>query len=288
MLSLLANLGGSAAAMFGKELFGQKYGDQLGSLLGSGLSGLGDAFGLMSGGSSAAQQPWNDLQRAQQMSSYTATGAEGAEANRVAAEAARRKIGQVDASTRLAAQQTSALGSQALGGVQLMNDLTRATTERSMGNQARNIMQQIGSAGGSAAAKVAGAGALGESQVQALGNLAQEGARLQQAAIGQAGDLFGRSEAITQAGRAQNLAEFQPYSLQKFGGTNLGQLGQYQQIAQGIQAAEDPAAIAKTQAGQSIAMAMNRPFTNETAMRAQLMSLLKDPEILKMIQEQYG
>lgn len=268
---LLLQLGGTAASLI------PGIGPVAAPLITGGLQALGSAFGISDGGSSATQLPLDKAAAVQQAASYTSTGAEGAAANREAAEAARRFIGQQTAEGRLAAQTQRALGSQALGGAQQTTDLARSAAMTNLGNQSRNLMQQAAAAGGSPAALAGIASNLGQANTQTLNALAQQGAQAQQSAIGQAGQAFSAAEQIRGADLAQQLRNFEPYALQKFGGTNLGQLGQYQQTSQQMQAAEDPLALLKALGGQAATQRMQQPFEDEAAARSMNMALAKDP-----------
>lgn len=268
---LLLQLGGTAASLI------PGVGSVAAPLITGGLQGLASAFGIADGGGSSTQLPLDKAAQVQQAASFTSTGAEGAAANRESAEAARRFIGQQTAEGRLAAQTQRALGSQALGGAQQTTDLARAAAMTNLGNQSRNLMQQAAAAGGSPAALAGIASNLGQANTQTLGNLAQQGAQAQQAALSQAGQAFSAAEQTRGADLAQQLANFQPYALQKFGGTNLGQLGQYQQTMQGVRAAEDPLALLKAMGGQAATQRMQEPYETETAARSMSMALAKDP-----------
>jgi len=247
----------------------------LGPLAGVGVGlfqGLADGFGISDGGGSSLQGPQTQqaldkLAQIQQMASYTSTGAEGAAANRESAEAARRFIGQQTADSRRAQMQQQALGSQALGGAQATTDLARSAAMMNLGNQSRDLMQQAAAAGGSPAALAGIAGNLGQSNTQTLTNLAQQGAQAQQSAIANAGQAFSESEKIRGQDLAQQLANFQPYALQKFGGTTaggLGQLGQYQQTMAQTSAMEDPLALLKQMGGKGGNLLYNQPFEQAT------------------------
>jgi hypothetical protein len=244
----------------------------LGGLATGVLQGLTDAFGISDGGGSSLQGPetqaaLDKLGQIQQMASYTSTGAEGAAANRESAEAARRFIGQQTADSRRAQMQQQALGSQALGGAQATTDLARSAAMMNLGNQRRDLMQQAAAAGGSPAALAGVAGNLGQANTQTLTNLAQQGADAQQRAIQTAGQAFSESERVRQQDLAQQLQNFQPYALQKFGGTTagaLGQLGQYQQTVAQTQAMEDPLALLKQMGGKGANLLQNQPFEQAT------------------------
>jgi len=263
-----------------KNLFLQGGAAGLGSIVGGGpiagigaglLQGLGDAFGISSGGGLASpetQAGMDKLKELQQLASFTSTGAEGAAANRESAEAARRFIGQQTAEGRLASQQQQALGSAALGGAQQTTDLARSAAMMNLGNQRRDLMQQSAAAGASPAALAAMAGNIGQANTQTLNSLAAQGAQAQQQGLQTAGQAFGASEQIRNADLAQQLANFQPYALQKFGGTNAGalsQLGNYQQTMAATNAMEDPLALLKMLGGQGAAQRLQEPALDEYA-----------------------
>jgi hypothetical protein len=226
------------------------------------LQGMGDAFGLSSGGGGTT--PINMAKQVQEAASFTSTGAEGAAANRESAEAARRFIGQQTAEGRLAAQRQQALGSQALGGAQQTTDLARSAALMNLGNQNRDLMQQAAAGGASPAALAGIASNTGQSNLQAMNALAQQGAQAQQQAFQTAGQAFGAAEQIRNQDLSQQLANFQPFALQKFGGTNLGQITGYQQAEQQMRAAEDPLALLKAMGGQGAIQAYNKPYDEET------------------------
>jgi hypothetical protein len=229
-----------------------------------------------------------DAAKIQQLASFTATGAEGPAANRESAQAARKFIGQSTAEGLRAAQQQQALGSMALGGAQQTTDLARSAAMMNLGNQRRDLMQQA-AAGGSSPAALAGiASNLGQSNTQTLNSLAQQGAQAQQAGLAQAGQAFAASEQTRNADLAQQLANFQPYALQKFGGTSLGQVGGYQQTQQGMAAAEDPMALLKAMGGQLGTQQINKPYEDETARRQLMMGLAKDPGTLAELKKMLG
>lgn len=220
------------------------------------------AFGIGSGG--GGTNPLDKMAQVNQASNFTATGAEGAAANRESAEAARRFIGQQTAEGRLAAQRQQALGSQALGGAQQTTDLARSAALMNLGNQNRDLMQQAAAGGASPAALAAIASNTGQSNLQVMNALAQQGAQAQQQAFQTAGQAFGASEQIRNQDLAQQLANFQPFALQKAPGMNLGQLGGYEQTQQQMRAAEDPLALLKMMLGKGAMQAYNRPYENET------------------------
>lgn len=285
---LLLQLGGTAASLI------PGIGPVAAPLITGGLQGLASAFGVSGGGGSSAQSPQgqqdlNTLKNIQQMASYTSTGAEGAAANRESAEAARRFIGQQTAEGRLAAQTQRALGSQALGAAQQTTDLARSAAMMNLGNQSRNLMQQAAAAGGSPAALAGLASNLGQANTQTLTGLAQQGAQAQQAGLAQAGQAFSAAEQARGADLQQQLANFQPYALQKAGGTTagaLGQLGQYSQTMAGTQAMEDPMALLKGLGGQAATQRMQEPYEDTSAARQALMGMGKDPKLMALI-EQY-
>lgn len=277
---LLLQLGGTAASLI------PGIGPVAAPLITGGLQGLASAFGLADGGGSSSQLPTDKAAQVQQLASFTSTGAEGAAANRESAEAARRFIGQQTAQGRLAEQTQRSLGSQALGGAQQTTDLARSAAMMNLGNQRRDVMQQGAAAGASPAALAAMASNLGQANTQTLTGLAQQGAQAQQAGLAQAGQAFSAAEQTRGADLAQQLANFQPYALQKFGGTNLGQMGGYQQTMQGIKAAEDPMALLKAMGGQAATQRMQQPFEDTTAARSAMMAMGKDPKLMALI-EQY-
>lgn len=229
---------------------------------------FGDGGGGGGGGGGAAS-PENKgaLSELQQRASFAATGGEGAQANREAAEAARKFIGQQTADSRLAQMQQQALGSQALGGAQATTDLARSATLMNLGNQRRDLMQQAAAAGGSPAALAGVAGNLGQSSVQALNTLAQQGAQAQQQGISTAGQAFTSGENIRNADLAQQLANFQPYSVQKFSPTSasgLAGLASAASTAAGTSAMEDPLALLKQMTGKGANIIADRGFTQDT------------------------
>ena len=61
------------------------------------------------------------------------------------------------------------------------------------------------------------------------------------------------------------MASFQPFALQKFGGTNLGQIAGYQQADQQMRAAEDPLALLKMLGGKGASRAYDEPYMRERA-----------------------
>lgn len=254
----------------------------LGPLAGVGvgvLQGLGDAFGIGGGGGgggAATPQSLDQLKNLQQMASFTSTGAEGAAANRESAEAAKKFIGQQTADSRLAQMQQQALGSQALGGAQATTDLARSSAMMNLGNQRRDLMQQAAAAGGSPAALAGVASSLGQANTQTLTNLAQQGAAAQQSAIQAAGQAFGESERVRQQDLAQQLQNFQPYALQKFGGTSAGGLAQLagaNQTAAQTGAMEDPLALLKMMGGQGGMAQYNQP--RDQMSKEQMLQALK-------------
>lgn len=241
--------------------------------LGAGvLQGLGGAFGIADGGGTSLEKPLDAAARVHQLSSFTSTGAEGAAANRESAEASRRFIGQQTAEGRLAAQTQRALGSQLLGGAQQTTDLARNAALTNLGNQTRSFMQQGAAAGASPAALAGLASKIGETNIQTLGNLSREGTSAQLSGLSQAGQAFSAAEQTRGADLAQQIANFQPYALQKSSGTTLGSLGQYQQTMQGIMAAEDPWALTKQMAGKGAATLQNAPQEQKTTFVAKMLS----------------
>jgi hypothetical protein len=235
-----------------------------GGLITGTFQGLSDPFSMSDGGGSSVQNALDNAAKVQQAASFTSTGAEGAAANRESADAARKFIGQQTAEGRLASQQQQALGSTALGGAQATTDLARSATMMNLGNQNRNLMQQAAAAGGSPAALAGIASNLGQANTQTLNSLAQQGAAAQQAGLSQAGQAFAASEQVRNADLAQQLANFQPYALQKFGGTNVGAVGGFQQTQNAIQASEDPLALLKQMGGKGANLLQDQPYSEAT------------------------
>lgn len=274
MWDLVLNAFGAALPSIGKiaGIDDTKWGDLLG--IGTGVfQGLAKPFGFGDGGGSSLQGPqaqagMDALGKIQGIAGFNATGSEGLAANREAAEAARRFIGQQTADARRAQMQQQAIGSQALGAPQATTDLARTVSMMNLGNQRRDLMQQASAAGGSPAALAGVAGSLGQANTQTLTNLAKEGADAQQRAFQTAGQAYSESEKIRGQDLSQQLANFQPYALQKFGGTTagaLGQLGQYQQTMAQTQAMEDPSALVKQLGGKGANLAFNSPYEQQTA-----------------------
>jgi hypothetical protein len=250
------------------------------------LQGMGDAFGLSSGGGGTT--PINMAKQVQEAASFTSTGAEGAAATRESAEAARRFIGQQTAEGRLAAQRQQALGSQALGGAQQTTDLARSAALMNLGNQNRDLMQQAAAGRATPAALAGIASNTGQSNLEVMKALAQQGAQAQQQAFQTAGQAFGAAEQIRNQDLSQQKANFDPYSLQKFGGTNLGQITGYQQAEQQMRAAEDPLALLKAMGGQGAIQAYNKPYDEETLASAIDIALARQqrqPSKSTMLQE---
>lgn len=246
----------------------------LGPLAGVGvgvLQGLGDAFGIggggAGGGGAATPGTLDQMKNLQQMASFTATGAEGAAANRESAQAAKKFIGQQTADSRLAQMQQQALGSQALSGAQATTDLARSAAQMNLGNQRRDLMQQAAAAGGSPAALAGVAGSLGASSAQTLTNLASQGAAAQQSAIANASKAFSEGEDIRGRDLAQQFQNFQPYALQKFGATSAGGLASMSaanQAAAQTGAMEDPLALLKMLGGQGATGQYSQPYEAQT------------------------
>lgn len=245
---------------------------QAGALGAGVLQGLSGAFGIADGGGTSLEKPLDAAARIQQLASFTSTGAEGAAANRESAEAARRFIGQQTAEGRLGALTQRSIGSQLLGGAQQTTDLARNAALTNLGNQTRSFMQQGAAAGASPAALAGLASKIGETNIQTLGNLSREGASAQLSGLSQAGQAFSAAEQIRGADLAQQASNFQPYALQKSGGTNLGSLGGYQQTMQGISAAEDPWALTKQQAGKGAGLLQNEAYELKTTFISQKLS----------------
>lgn len=221
--------------------------------------GLMDQFGITSGGGGTS--PIDKMAQVNQLSNYTATGAEGAAANREAAEAARRSQ-QVSAEARLGAQRQEAIGSQALSAPQQTTDLARAALQMNLGNQTRALTEQ--GLMGNPAARAGIASELGQSNIQAMNALAQQGADAQQRAFQTAGQAFASGNQILNADQAQRDATFQKYQLQKASGMNLGQLGGYEQASQQMRASEDVLAPMKYKIGQQGAENANVAYDKET------------------------
>lgn len=287
---LITNTLGAALPLAGKALnLGEKTLPWLG-LGGAFAQALGQGFGITDGGSSASspQKGMDAAAGAQLLASFNAAGAEGAAANRQAAEKTAQLVNTNSAEAIRASLQQQNLGSMALSAPQRILDQARSTMMMNAGNQRRELMQQGASAGSSPAALAGLASVIGQSNAQALNNLMQQGASAQQNAISQAGQAFAASEQIRNADQAQRLANVKPYEIQKFGGTNLGQIGGYQQTQQGMAAAEDRSALIKAMGGQLGTQAINKPFENETARRAFIMGLSKDPDTLAQLKQALG
>lgn len=246
---------GAASGVAGTA-FGGPVGSIVGSLAPGLFQSLGSAFGLSdtTGGTSPINQGVTDLSKIQEAASYNATGQEGAAANRQAAQKAAELINTQSADARMAQMQQQALGTRALEGAQEATDLGRAMASQNLGNQRRSLMEQAAAGGASAAALANIAGNLGQSNTQALTALASQGAQATAQGTQQAGQAFQAAEQARIADMQNRLQMFQPYSVQKFGGTtagNLAGLGGYQQAMSQISAAEDPNALLKALGGQT-------------------------------------
>lgn len=256
--NLLLQAGGAAAGLGGAAI-GAPF---LGALAPGILQGLGDAFGISDGGSSATNAATNkaieDAARIQQAASYTASGAEGAAANRESMMKSRELVNTMSADARRAQQQQQALGSQALSTGQQMTDLATAQAQQNLGNQRRDLMEQARAGGVSAAGLAAIAGNLGQSNSQTLGNLLMQGTQAQQQGLQQAGSAFGASEQIRQADLQNRVQMFQPFAMQKFGGTTAGaisSLGEFGAQQAGMRAQEDPLYLLKRMGGMGSSQA---------------------------------
>lgn len=236
------------------------------------LQGLGDAFGISDGGSSATNAATNkaieDAARIQQAASYTASGAEGAAANRESMMKSRELVNTMSADARRAQQQQQSLGSQALSSGQQMTDLATAQAAQNLGNQRRALMEQAGAGGASAAALAGIAGNLGQSNSQTLGNLLMQGTQAQQQGLQQAGSAFAASEQTRQADLQNRLQMFQPFAMQKFGGTTAGaisSLGDFGAQQAAMRAQEDPLYLLKRMGGQAATNALNEILLNRAS-----------------------
>jgi hypothetical protein len=249
--SLLGAATGVAGTTFGGPL-----GSIVGSLAPGAFQALGSAFGLSdsTGGSSPVSQGVTDLAKIQQAASYNAAGQEGAAAGRQAGQKAAELINTQSADARLAQMQQQALATRALEGAQQSTDLGRTMAAQNLGNQRRSLMEQAAAGGASAAALANIAGNLGQSNTQALTSLASQGAQATAQGTQQAGQAFQAAEQARIADMQNRLQMFQPYAVQKFGGTtggNLAGVGGYQQTMGQISAAEDPNALLKALGGQA-------------------------------------
>lgn len=250
-MSLLGAASGVAGTAFGGPV-----GSIVGSLAPGLFQSLGSAFGLTDtgGGGGPMNQGVQDLARIQEAASYSAAGQEGAAANREAQLKAAELINTQSADARLAQMQQQALGTRALEGAQQATDLGRTMAAQNLGNQRRSLMEQAAAGGASAAALSNIASNLGQSNTQALTNLASQGAQATAQGTQQAGQAFAAAEQARLSDLQNRLQMFQPYSVQKFGGTtggNLAGVGGYQQAASQMAAAEDPSALLKALGGQA-------------------------------------
>lgn len=266
--NLLLQAGGVAAGValpgIGAPLFG--------ALAPGIMQGLGDAFGISDGGSSATNAATNkaieDAARIQQAASYTASGAEGAAANRESMMKSRELVNTMSADARRAQQQQQALGSQALSGAQTMTDLASQQAAQNLGNQRRALMEQAGAGGASAAALAGIAGNLGQSNTQTLGNLLMQGTQAQQQGAAQASGMFEAGEAARVRDLQNRLQMFQPFAMQKFGGTTAGSisaLGDFGAQQQAMQASEDPLYLLKRMGGTVGQKALMDIFNQDAA-----------------------
>lgn len=246
---------GAAAGVAGTTM-GGPVGSIVGSLAPGLFQSLGSAFGLSdtTGGTSPVNQGIQDLAKIQEAASYNAAGQEGAAANRQAQQKAAELINTQSADARMAQMQQQALGSRALEGAQQATDLGRAMAAQNLGNQRRSLMEQARAGGASAAALANIAGNLGQSNTQALTSLAAQGAQATAQGTQQAGQAFQAAEQARIADLQNRVQMFQPYAVQKFGGTtagNLAGLGGYQQSMSQLSAMEDPNALLKALGGQA-------------------------------------
>jgi hypothetical protein len=235
-------------------------GGPIGSAAGTLLPGLFragmDAFGLSDTSSStqdAQRQGANALAQAQQIASYTQSGQEGAFANREAFQKSRELVNTNSAESLLNQGMLRNIGSQALGNAQNQVDIASTLAQRNLGSQRQGLMQMAGRAGASPAALAAIAGQVGNGATQALLGLQQQGAQATAQGLGQAGQLFGQADQARIGDLQNRLQLFQPFALQKFGGSNLGNLSGLGGMAESVStvnAAEDPFDLLKGLAGQ--------------------------------------
>lgn len=241
------------------------------SALAPGLfQGMGEGFGISSGSSGipgqvadATQSALDDMAKAQQIASYTASGMEGPYANREAFMKNRELLGTQSAESMLQQQMQRGLGTQALSAAQQQTDLARAAADRTLGAQSRSFMEQAAAAGASPAALAAGIGNLGASNIGTLANLQQQGMQAQQQGLQQAGQAFSAADAARLADQASRQQQFQNFALQKFAGSGAGALGGLlgaqagaAATTQQMQAAEDPLALLKAVGGQTSAQGL--------------------------------
>lgn len=262
----VTNLLGAGAGVAGTAL-GGPLGAAGASLLPGLFQGLGEGFGITSGSSGipgqvqeATNKAMDDMAKAQQIASYTASGMEGPYANREAFMKSRELLGTQSAESMLQQQMQRGLGTQALSAAQQQTDLAKAAADRALGAQGRSFMEQAAASGASPAALAAGMSNLGASNIGALADLQRQGMAASQQGLSQAGQLFGAADAARLADQASRQQLFQNFALQKFGGSGAGALGgllgaqtSAAATTQQMQAAEDPLALLKAVGGQTSA-----------------------------------
>lgn len=248
----ILNTLGAAAGVAGNFIPG---GQLVGSLVPGALQGLGSMFGLTddsSSGGAATKQGIDALADAQKIASYTQSGMEGALANREAFNKSREYVG-VNTADSLGTQNVlRGLGRSATSNGQQMVDQSRRIAEQQMGNNRRALAGAAIASGGGPAALAQIAGTLGNATNQGLLTAQQQGTQALGQGISQAGSLFGQADQARLGDLQMQLQNFQPFALQKFGGTSLGNLGglaQQQEAVSTIRAAEDPLALLKTVGG---------------------------------------
>jgi len=286
----VTNLLGAGAGAAGTVLAGP-LGPVAGGLIGSlgpGLfQGLGEGFGLTDSSSGipgqvqqATNQAMDDMARAQQIASYTASGMEGPYANREAFMKSRELLGTQSAESMLQQQTQRGLGTQALGAAQQQTNMAKAAADRALGAQSRGFMEQAAAAGASPAALAAGMANLGASNVGTLANLQQQGMQAQQQGLAQAGQAFAAADQSRLADQAARQQQFQNFALQKFGGSGAGALGSLlggqagmATTQQQISAAEDPLALLKSAGGQFTSQGINNLTIEQLIKRAKELGL---------------
>lgn len=261
--NFFSNLAGSGLGLAASTL-GGPLGAMGASLIPGLFQGLGEGFGLTDSSSGipgqvqqATNQAMDDMAKAQQIASYTASGMEGPYANREAFMKSRELLGTQSAESMLQQQMQRGLGTQALGAAQQQTDMAKAAADRALGAQSRGFMEQAAAAGASPAALAAGMANLGASNVGTLANLQQQGMQAQQQGLAQAGQAFAAADQSRLADQAARQQQFQNFALQKFGGSGAGALGSLlggqagmATTQQQIAAAEDPLALLKAVGGQ--------------------------------------
>ena len=249
----------SGGLAVGSGLLGTAVGGPLGSAAGTLLPGLFragmSAFGLSddsSTTSNAMNQGLDALKQTQQIASYTQSGQEGVNANREAFNKSRELVNTRSAESMLNEAIQRNLGGQALGSAQKQMDTASTMAQRNLGNQ-RTAMSQIAGRMGANPAALAGlAGQLGAGNTQTLMGLQGQSGQMMQQGLGQAGQMFGQADQGRMADLQSRLQMFQPFALQKFGGTNLGAmggLGSLQESQSRVNAAEDPMDLLKYLSG---------------------------------------